>query len=236
MCIMSTGCGPGLCGRFARVRVLARSTLRSVRARVLRAVFLRNRMFCLRCGFSRSLKGWVRRVCLNLLSPGTSRIAGHAPCLQGCYRPARGGRPRSRRVPLDRGCDSRDAIVAPARTQAGPVTVYMPTPDEAGENDLSPASRASLRYRRRKEPEAIESRRAGMETRKARDIAPKTHMRRTHPRPLQEPGPQAHRRARRLKAHAIVPVARTGQRHPGNATHQGRCAKHLKQDQNDRAP
>ncbi len=96
--------------------------------------------------------------------PGHASGAGRAPCLRGCCRPARGGRPRSRRVPLDRGCDSRDAIVAPARTQAGPVTVYMPTPDEAGENDLSPASRASLRYRRRKEPEAIESRRTGRRT------------------------------------------------------------------------
>ncbi len=179
---------------------------------------------------------WDRPAVAWLLQPGHAPGAGRAPCLRGCCRLARGGRPRSRRVPLDRGCDSRDAIVAPARTRAGPITVYMPTPDEAGENDLSPASRASLRYRRRKEPEAIESRRAGMETRKARDIAPKTHMRRTHPRPLQEPGPRAHRRARRLKAHAIVPVARTGQRHPGNATHQGRCAKHLKQDQTTGRP
>ena len=138
-----------------------------------------------------------------LRGAGSWRVPRFDRCARGC---------------VDQGCDSRDAIVAPARTQAGPLTVYMPTPDEAGENDLSPASRASLRYRRRKEPEAIESRRAGMETRKARDIA----RRRTCAELI-----HAHCRNRaleridvrgRLKAHVIVPVARTGQRHPGNAS------------------
>jgi transposase len=74
------------------------------------------------------------------------------------------------RVLLDEGYASQVDIVALAEHPAGPVTVFTPPPSEKPEAALSAASRASRRYKRAREPQAVQDWRARMQTEQAQAI------------------------------------------------------------------
>ena len=75
----------------------------------------------------------------------------------------------SRRLLLDEGY-GREDIAAMACPEMGPFTVYTPVPDEKPEEALTPASRASRRSKRKKEPQALKDWRARMGTDEAQAI------------------------------------------------------------------
>jgi len=69
-----------------------------------------------------------------------------------------------RRALFDQGYASRADIAALAEHPCGPVMVYAPPPHEKPETALRPRDRASRRYQRSREPQAVKDWRARMQT------------------------------------------------------------------------
>jgi len=75
-----------------------------------------------------------------------------------------------RRVLLDEGYVSQDDVAAMDDQALGPVTVFMPTPAEKPEEELTPSGRNSRRHKRAREPQAVKDWRERMETDEAKAI------------------------------------------------------------------
>jgi hypothetical protein len=75
-----------------------------------------------------------------------------------------------RRALFDEGYAARADIAALAEHPLGPVRVYAPPPGEKPETALDAAGRASRRYKRAREPQAVQDWRARMQTAGAQAI------------------------------------------------------------------
>jgi transposase len=75
-----------------------------------------------------------------------------------------------KRALFDEGYAARADVEALAAHPAGAVQVYMPPPSEKPQAELSPKSRASRRYKRAKEPRAVQDWRARMQTEEGQAI------------------------------------------------------------------